>query len=316
MKNEIENLAWTIYWAEDHLQSFVATDGNADKQVLNSIWQEFARSLNDGARVLDLATGNGSVPVTLLSAREQLQIDAVDQAAIDPIQFVKGVTELEAVNFYPDIDVNLLPFTSDSFDAITSQFGIEYAGLLEATGKTLEVLKTNGRMSFLIHHSDSAIVDSSRAKLREMEQLLNEGGLIEMLLQVLRGTTEFSELELQGEAYLNADIVRTQAISGQVFTGIGEIANAMQTDMARAVNLGATIKLRLSSEHERLRQMEKAAQSEADMIEYRQLLELNGIELSTMQAIYADQSDQKYLLAWLVQGQKTRINGKLKISER
>jgi ubiquinone/menaquinone biosynthesis C-methylase UbiE len=309
MKNEIENLAWTIYWAEDHLQSFVATDGDADKHPLNSIWQEFARSLNDGAKVLDLATGNGAVPVALLSAREQLKIDAVDQAAIDPIQFVKGVTELEAVNFHPDIDVNTLPFTSDSFDAITSQFGIEYAGLLEATGKALEVLKTNGRMSFLIHHADSAIIDSSRAKLREMEQLLKQGGLIETLLQVLRGTIEFSELESQGAVYLNADIVRTQAISGQVFTGIGEIANAMQTDMARAVNLGATIKLRLSSEHERLKQMGKAAQSNADMIEYRKLLELNGMELSTMQAIYADESDQKYLLAWLVQGQKKTLNG-------
>ncbi|MFT4628917.1 MAG: ubiquinone/menaquinone biosynthesis C-methylase UbiE [Arenicella sp.] len=306
MKNEIKHLAWTIYWAEDHLQSFVATDGDADKHVLNSIWQEFARSLDDGAKVLDLATGNGAVPVALLSAREQLQIDAVDQAAIDPIQFVKGVIELEAVNFHSDIDVNTLPFTSDSFDAITSQFGIEYAGLSEATAKALEVLKKNGRMSFLIHHADSAIIDSSRVKLREMEQLLKEGGLIEMVLQVLRGTIEFSELESQGAAYLDGDLVRTQAISGQVFTGIGEIANAMQTDMLRAVNLGASIKLRLSSEHERLKQMGNAAQSDADMIEYRKLLELNGMELSTMQAIYADQSDQKYLLAWLVQGQKTK----------
>ena len=307
MQNEIENLAWTIYWTEDRLQSCVATDGDVDRQVLNSIWQEFAKSLDKGARVLDLATGNGAVPVALLSAQNSLQIDAVDQATIDPTQFVTGHPELSAVKFHSDTDVNTLPFAEDSFDAITSQFGVEYGGLFEATRNALGLLKPNGRMSFLIHHADSAIIDSSRAKLREMEQLLEEEGLVETLLQVLRSKIPFSELESQGEAYLNADIVRTQAISGQVFTAIGEIANAMQADMVRAVNLGATLKLRLSSEYQRLRQMDNAAQSDNDMLKYRELLELNGMKISTIHAVYADQSEQKYLLAWLVQGQKLSV---------
>lgn len=303
MQDEIENLAWTLYWTEDRLQSCVAADG--DQQALNSIWHEFAKKLDDGAKVLDLATGNGTVPVALLSTQDKLQIDAVDQAAIDPSQFVKGHAELDSVSFHSDTDINALPFAGDSFDALTSQFGIECAGLFGATKTALGVLKPNGRMSFLIYHADSAIINSSREKLREMEQLLKDGGLVETLLQVLRGTIEFSELESQGQTYLNADIVRTQAISGQVFTAIGEIASAMPGAMLRAINLGATLKLRLSSEYQRLRQMDNAAQSEVDMVEYRKLLELNGIELSAMEVVFADQSGPKYLLAWLVQGQKS-----------
>ena len=304
-ENETETLAWSIYWAEDRLQSCVATDADADQQALNSIWQEFASSLDPDSRVLDLATGNGAVPVALLSAQKNLQIDAVDQAAIDPNQFVKGHAELESVHFHADTDINSLPFSADSFDAITSQFGVEYAGLFEATRIALGLLKQNGRISFLIHHADSAIINSSRAKLLEMEQLLNDDGIVETLLKVLRGNIPFSELESQGKAYLSAEIPGTHAISGQIFTAIGEIADAMEGDMVRAVSLGATLKLRLSSEYQRLRQMANAAQSDADMIEYRELLELNGIELSTMQVVYADESDQKYLLAWLVQGQKS-----------
>lgn len=307
MQNETKNLAWTIYWAENRLQSCVAADGDIDQRTLNSIWQEFAVSLDANAKVLDLATGNGAVPVALISAQANLQIDAVDQAAINPNQFVKGHGELEAVNFHSETDINALEFHTNSFDAITSQFGIEYAGLFEASPNVIDLLKSKGRMSFLIHHADSAIINSSRAKLLEMEQLLNKHGIVETLMEMLRGNIPFSDLESQGEIYMSSETEKTQAVSGQAFAAIGEIANAMQSDMGKAVAMGATLKLRLSSEYERLMQMAGAAQNDADMLEYRELLELNGIDISCIQEVYADQSDQKYLLAWLVQGQKTVV---------
>jgi len=304
MQNKNENTAWSLYWSQDRLHSCVASDGDKDQEVLNQVWRDFAAKLAADSKVLDLATGNGAVPAALMLSRPDLLIDAVDHADIDPDQYLSGHDELKSVQFHGSVDINSMSFEGESFSALTSQFGIEYAGLSAATIAALEFLQAGGLISFVIHHSDSAIIKSSAKKIIEIEQLLKEGGLIETLMLVLRDATTFAELESVGQDYLQQDYLRTQQISGQVFAAIEEIGKLMTVDMPKALNLGATLRLRLESELQRLVQMADAAQSEADMTSYRSVLDSEGLEIEQIKPIYVDDSEAEYLLGWLVQASK------------
>jgi len=300
-KNEQE-IAWSLYWAQNKLHSCVAANFDSDQEVLNNIWCEFTELLKPQATVLDLATGNGAVPVALLSANADLKIDAVDQADIDPAQYVKDQPELLIVNFKAKIDINDLPIDEKRYDTITSQFGVEYAGLSAAAQASLKCLRPNGSFQFIIHHSDSEIIKASSLRLEEMVTLLAPEGIIDSLLLVLKGEMDFSSLEDCGRRYLESPAPRSDLISGQVFTGIERIAALIQSDLLQAQRLGATIKLRLQADHDRLTQMIEAAQTEDEINLFCSQLEKNGFRISTLKPVYVNDVEQKYLLAWQIQG--------------
>ncbi|MEM7357622.1 MAG: class I SAM-dependent methyltransferase [Pseudomonadota bacterium] len=304
MKPDDKMQAWSLYWADDRLQSCVATLDQEDQQKLNSIWQAFAKSLNEGAKVLDLATGNGAVPAALLSGQPGLQIDAVDYAEIDPHQTLSEASLVASVNFHAKTDINKLPFSEHHFDAITSQYGIEYAGLESAAAKALKHLAEGGKIALLIHHDDSEIIHSSRAKLAELKRINEPKGLIETMLAVLRGEADFAELESQGQAYLAADFDKSQAISGQVFAGIEQVAQLMQSDPQKARDLGVTLGLRLRSEQQRLSEMDAAAQTETQIQAFSKWLTDSGMDVTSLAPVYIDESSKEYLLGWLVNAEK------------
>lgn len=305
MNAEQKSLAWSLYWADDRLQSCVAADDNEDQQALNSLWQAFAQTLNSDARVLDLATGNGAVPAALLTAQSELQIDAVDSAEIAPLTTLSDPSVVAAVSFHANTDINALPFTEPTFDALTSQYGIEYAGLEAATLAALGCLKDGGKLAFLVHHDESEIISSSRAKLEELNRINEPSGLIETLLAVLRGEKPFTELEALGQAYVQGDFVKTQQLSGQVFAAIEQVANLMQSEPQQARDLGATLGLRLRSEQQRLQEMNQAAQTEEQMQAYSDFLTRQAMTVSELRPVYIDDNKEEYLLGWLVQAEKS-----------
>ena len=308
MQKSTDEVPWSLYWAEDRLHSCVASGADADQQTLNKVWSDFALRLPAGAKVLDLACGNGAVASAMLSTQPALVIDAVDQADIAPQQFLEAHPELEKVVFHANTDINQLDFNAASFDALTSQFGIEYAGLTTAAESSVECLASGGLMCFIIHHKQSGIIQSSQLKLSEMKQLLDQDGLIECLLRVLRGEVDFAVLETLGAEYLAAKIQRTEQISGRVFAGINQIATTLQSDPKQAYSLGATLKLRLDSEYQRLLQMDSAAQDELQMSQFGVQLEQLGMQIGSIEPFFADHASgealDQYLLGWLVQANK------------
>ena len=140
---------WSLYWSEDKLYSCVAQSSEQDQAVLNTCWKEFAQSLKPDSHLLDLATGNGAVVDALLSANQSLQIDALDKASINPEQILTKHSDLKNVHFHSDTDVFETHFDSEKFDAITSQFGIEYAGLIKSSLHVMPYLKIAGRFQFI-----------------------------------------------------------------------------------------------------------------------------------------------------------------------
>jgi len=303
-EEESEELAWSVYWAQDRLHSCIAEGNLEDQAILDSLWSDFAHSLEGNARVLDLATGNGAVPYAMLSACENLHIDAIDQAEIEPAQFLTKAELLGSVNFHSKTNILDTSFKEKSFSAITSQFGIEYAGLTEACLTVMPLLKPAGRFQFIVHHTDSDILRTSKSKLIEIEQLVRSNGLIDTLLSVVRGDQVFTALENLGEEYLEGDYLRTKSISGQVFSGIEAISQKLNTNTQDAAAIAATLALRLNAERYRLLQMRKSAQSEREMKSLRNILKEQSVSVGVLRPLFVDPSNQDYILGWLFSGTK------------
>lgn len=304
-KNESPSIAWSLYWSQDKLHSCVASGEDADQQVLELLWQDFAKSLGQDDRVLDLATGNGAVPTALLTSCPDLEIHAVDRAEIDPVKYLTNAGSLEAVTFYSETDIGDLPFEVESFAALTSQFGIEYAGLKQAGVAMMKLLQKGGKFQFIVHHKDSDIIQSSANKLLELEQLLRPEGLLDTLMKVMRGELDFSELELVGKAYLENDLVRTQAISGQIFLGINQLGQKLSDDHSGALDLAVAMNIRVRSEYQRLQEMADAAHDNDSMDEFVIELATMGVQADTLRPIFVDEERTDYLLGWLVVGTKS-----------
>lgn len=298
-----ENIEWSLYWAQDRLHSCVATEQDVDQKALNDVWETLSVGMGDSARVLDLATGNGAVPYALLAHNDTYKISAVDKADIAPLRYLSDRGLLESVEFVPNTDINNLEFKPNTFDAITSQFGIEYAGLEVATIAILPLLKSSGKLRFLVHHADSEIVKRSQEKVNEMAELIKPAGLIECLLCVLRGESELSSLEKIAIDYQAVNTSLSQQISGQVFSGINQIVAQMQNNHRAALELGATLNLRIRSEHTRLSQMIDAAQSHKSIADFSDKLERDENVSIEFTPYYVDDKSSKYLLGWLVDGQ-------------
>lgn len=303
MTEDNPEFAWSVYWAQDRLHSCIASENPDDERLLNAEWEEFAAKLPAAARVLDLATGNGAVPKALLATRSDLQIDAVDRAMIDPMKFLSDGGDLEKVRFHPQTDILELPFAAQSFDAITSQFGIEYATLTRAAPRVSSLLKPDGKLLFLTHHAESQLIVASQPKKRELERLIEPRGLLAVLHEIFSGNSSLSELEACGARYLEGKFVKTAAISGQVFEGINRIIELFERDINQARQLASNMDFRVRAEHQRLSQMIESAQTARSLDELSVIMDQHGVSIQ-FEPLYVESGQSPYLLCWSIQGQK------------
>lgn len=174
---------WSQYWHFDRIASCFDGAGlsNYDDSVAGG-WRAFFGGLPDGARVLDLCTGNGAAALLAAeTAREDaksFRIVAVDQADIDPVHHVSRHEEdYASIIFLRDTGVEALPFPDAAFGAVISQYGIEYSDLERSLPEAARLVAPGGRLRLVVHAADGKIAENSRKVIAEADLLLDEIGL-------------------------------------------------------------------------------------------------------------------------------------------
>lgn len=297
--------AWSTYWESANLHSCLASGGGDDQRLLELQWQAFAVQLPCGAKVLDLATGNGAVPHSLLTYNDELNVSAVDYSDIQPHKLFTQTPVLKRVSFYPNTDITRLPnskIPAQSFDALTSQFGIEYAGLQRVLERCLGLVREGGRVKFIVHHAHSELLASSRRKLSELTHLLSTEGLVRKVVMWSNGKLNYEELERAGKNNVDHCPHRSRAISGQVFDGINQIINLAESDPARGILLAESMQKRMNAEKQRLHQLDAAAITEDEIIALELLFTEAGFGKIKTNTIELE--PQGYLLAWNFEAEK------------
>jgi len=150
--------AWTAFW-QDPASGQQCIRGAPDvTHALQSHWSSFAAQLGVRARILDLGCGAGAAASALVAARRDLQVTGVDFA------MVPAAAEA-SIRLLADTPMEQLPFEDGTFDAAISQFGYEYGRIHKTARQLARVLRQGARFSFIVHHADSSVVATNRARL-------------------------------------------------------------------------------------------------------------------------------------------------------
>ena len=299
---------WSLYWQSKNLESCIAAESENDRQQIAQFWADIASGVDHSAQVLDLGCGNGVVAAHLLQASPDLSISAVDQADIAPESLSESIPELAKVAFYPRTSVTKLPFPDQSFDLLVSQFGVEYAELEAASAEAVRVLRPEGMLVFLVHHQLSDIVQPAMRHLQEVSALLAPAGVIDKALDFCNDKIDLESLEQQGREYLNGSVHRTSQISGQIFDGINQLIELVNSGSAehrhRATQLVSTMQTRLQADQARLQQMASAALDQSDLAAWAKRYRSLGMDMHLFVAMTITGEAGKALIGWQLRGQK------------
>ena len=239
------NQGWQDYWKSDRPASCVPENARTADEIA-AYWVSKFAELPDGARILDVATGNGILLAHAASAASQhgksFALTGVDLADIDPQKFLSEPPEgFRDARFLGGTPAERLPFGDGEFDTVVSQYGLEYARLDRALAEVERVLVPGGGLVWLAHCEDSDVVRQNRDQGRQVEFLLAPRGPLaameKFVARIARGRNpSFAERQLQAaltdaEAYCREH--PPAKIVGEVCTVIAATANRWRAYRAR-----------------------------------------------------------------------------------
>ena len=174
MNAESEHLpvieSWDTYW-QGALTSAAYSGGGSSHPLVLSFWDDYFRGLHDRGRelnIIDIASGNGAV---VEGAGTSLTGPVARFTCLDVSDSAIRMLEER----FPDVrgvvaDAADIPLDSASFDIVTSQFGVEYAGL-EAIDEVSRLVVPGGEIVLMLHHHGGIIYQECGASLEAVREM-------------------------------------------------------------------------------------------------------------------------------------------------
>ena len=216
--------AWSLYWRSGKQASF--TEDEEQLEALCAEWRLFFAGLRKNAAILDLGTGNGAV---LRVAAEFCQdpicfsLHGVDAAEVHPPENLAA-----QATFLTGVKIEALPFEDAYFDAVASQFALEYGDRAQCCAEATRVLRRGGHLKLLSHAAGGALHSTVRGRVERLSRVLAEGALMEVLVTAATEETAAArraEQALQGEwSRLQSALERAPPADAAVFFANG-VAN-------------------------------------------------------------------------------------------
>lgn len=174
--------AWASYWGQGPLHSLSTSyEGNYQGSVAR-FWTSLCAGLGHSSRLLDIGTGNGSLPFLFndMLGTHSPRIDAVDLADVLSPSWHQALPQetRDRIVFHTDTRAEHLPFEDGCFDLACSQYGIEYSDLPVALAEAARVLRAQGRLALVMHHAESTLARVASDELKWSHWLSGEAGFL------------------------------------------------------------------------------------------------------------------------------------------
>lgn len=162
--------SWDTYWhGTGNIGAF--SSGGVNHPLILKFWDELLANIehhDKAEKLLDIASGNGAVVERALASFSEnaVEITCIDvsEAAIDNIRDrfpqVKGIVT----------DAREIPLESGGYDIVTSQFGVEYAGI-RAINEAARMVASGGQLALMLHNQQSSIHQECVESLAAIAQL-------------------------------------------------------------------------------------------------------------------------------------------------
>lgn len=174
-KEELKAEDWDLYWRGTR-EAAAYKEGGAQDEVLAQFWTIFfSRELptRKNPQMLDIGCGNGAVIQFVMKATQDLAQSELSIKCLD--YSVSAVQELH--KRFPLVtgvsaDAAQTPFCDQSFDIVSSQFGLEYAGPA-AVAEAARLVALDGVLVAVLHLNDGAIYKECSINLEVIEGVQN-----------------------------------------------------------------------------------------------------------------------------------------------
>jgi SAM-dependent methyltransferase len=177
---------WEAYYRGGAIATCPMGPSSTYTLELRELWLAFFTSLNDGARILDIGTGNGAIALlakeAATAADVNFEIHGADLATIDPPRHVpNGNALFDGIVFHPGMPAERLAFPDSHFDALSGQYALEYTDVERALAEVWRVLKPGGRALFVLHHVQSVLIRNARESLAQAALVLEDTRILRKL---------------------------------------------------------------------------------------------------------------------------------------
>ena len=239
---------WGLFWREAGIDGCTEAFPAKVSNVIAHRWQALFSGASSGSHVLDIGCGRGAV---LDHARRAglAGMSGVDLAVLPPGPF----------DIRSGINAAALPFADRGFSIVTSQFGIEYAGLAIAGAEAARVADAN--LWLLLHAAEGPVVAQGSAQVAQIAWLSDGLGYFVRLRRHILQPTATTAADITA---MRAAIV-TEAESAENTTLLEAVWQAVPTLLEGADSLPAINRLAadLAAHGKRLEAMVTAAPSRA-----------------------------------------------------
>jgi ubiquinone/menaquinone biosynthesis C-methylase UbiE len=189
---------WSRFWRQGFITTFGVGKAANYEGAVREFWVKCFAELPEGARILDIATGNGAIATIAAEISEAQHKDfflaATDLAEIH--QAVKGGSQLSRlrnrIHFHSHTPCEQQPFADDSFDCVTSQVGFEYSDVRMTLAEVRRILAPGGQFRAISHHADSRLIRRTLEELEVYRTALEELALFQGMKDYLAAAGDLS----------------------------------------------------------------------------------------------------------------------------
>jgi ubiquinone/menaquinone biosynthesis C-methylase UbiE len=242
---------WSNYWKGGNLTSLPQDfQENYDGEIA-LFWKNAFNELEPQSEVLDLCTGNGAIALLAASFSEEnhrnLKITAIDAAKVEIKNLSSKYTHLEdllmSINFISECRVEDISLSSDSFDLITSQYGIEYCDWVSTANQISRLLKPGGKLVFISHANSTDILSYMKHEQTEYNEI-QKMGFFRCLESYFKNKASFKET-IRSLKKINKSLVKfNRKINSSLYAGILNFLNHLiNIDKKRFIELQDEIRL-------------------------------------------------------------------------